>query len=50
MNLNEIKQQLHEGIENIDDEEFLLTIKELINHNYTKSPSPILSDWQQARI
>jgi len=47
---NDIKQHLFEGIENIDDNEFLLTIKELIDRKYSQSANPILSEWQLNRI
>lgn len=50
MSSNEIKQILFEGIENIDDDEFLMTIKELIDHKYSQSLSPKLSKWQIKRI
>ncbi len=50
MGTNEIKQLLYEGIENIDDQEFLLTIKELIDHRYSVSEVPTLAGWQESRI
>lgn len=50
MGTNEIKQMLHEGIENIDDHEFLLTIKELIDQKYSVEIYPELSSWQKDRI
>jgi len=50
MSSNEIKQILFESIENIDDDEFLMTIKELIDHKYSQSSSPKLSKWQINRI
>ncbi len=50
MSINEIKIRLHEGIENIDDNEFLITIKELIEHKYQSSDSPKLTEWQIKRI
>ncbi len=50
MSTDELKKHLHEGIENIDDNEFLNTIKELIEHNYSASEEPELSDWQLKRI
>ncbi|MEM9685945.1 MAG: hypothetical protein AAF934_03380 [Bacteroidota bacterium] len=50
MNTNEIKRHLFEGIENIDDSEFLMTIKELIDHKYSKTNPPKLSDWQLKRV
>ena len=50
MSTDELKRHLHEGIENIDDNEFLNTIKELIDHKYSVSRTPKLSDWQLKRI
>jgi len=50
MSIDEIKTRLHEGIENIDDNEFLMTIKELIEYKYQSSDSPKLTDWQLKRI
>ena len=50
MSTDELKKRLHEGIENIDDNEFLNTIKELIDHKYSASIEPELSGWQLKRI
>lgn len=50
MSTNEIKQQLMEGIENIDDNDFLLTIKELIDRKYSPSTLPVLTSQQKQRI
>ena len=50
MSTDELKKYLHEGIENIDDNEFLKTIKELIDHKYSASKEPELSEWQLKRI
>ena len=50
MSTEDIKGRLHESIENIDDNEFLLTIKELIEHKYQSSCSPKLTEWQLKRI
>jgi hypothetical protein len=47
MSTNEIKQQLMEGIENIDDKDFLLTIMEMIEHKYVASPVPVLTASQK---
>lgn len=49
MGTDEIKGMLHEGIENIDDKEFLLTIKEILDHKYQSTKNSI-SDWQLKRI
>jgi len=43
MSTKELKHRLFEGIENIDDNVFLLTIKELIDHKYSESAIPALS-------
>ncbi|OYT12720.1 MAG: hypothetical protein B6I19_08865 [Bacteroidetes bacterium 4572_114] len=50
MSTNEIKGKLHESIENIDDNEFLLTIKEIIEHKYQAEDSIELPEWQLKRI
>ena len=50
MSTDDLKKHLHEGIENIDDNEFLNTIKELIDHKYSASEEPELSNWQLKRI
>jgi len=50
MNADNIKRQLFESIDNIDDNELLLTIKELIDHKYSHAEEPKLADWQKKRI
>lgn len=50
MSIKEIKERLHESIENIDDNEFLITIKELIEHKYQSFDTPKLTKWQLKRI
>ena len=50
MSTDEIKNRLHESIENINDNEFLIIIKELIEHKYQPVDSPKLTDWQLQRI
>lgn len=50
MSNERIKRQLFEGINNIDDSEFLRTVKELIDHKYVHAADPELSDWQKERI
>lgn len=50
MNTDNIKRQLFESIDNIDDNELLLTIKELIDHKYAHVNEPQLADWQKKRI
>ena len=50
MNAEDIKSRIHEGIENIDDNEFLLTIKELIERKYNSPDFSDLSKIQLKRI
>lgn len=50
MSTREIKQLLHESIENIDDGEFLLAVKQIIERKYTPGNAPALSAWQLDRI
>jgi len=50
MSTDEIKVRLHESIENIDDEAFLLTVKELLEHKYQPITQPILTSWQIKHI
>jgi hypothetical protein len=50
MSTDEIKGRIHEGIENIDDTEFLLTIKELIERKYQSGDTPKLTEYQLKRI
>ncbi len=50
MSTREIKQLLHESIENIDDGEFLLAVKQIIERKYTPGSPPVLSEWQLKRI
>ena len=50
MSTEDIKSRLHEGIENIDDNEFLLTIKELIERKYNSTDFSDLSEMQLKRI
>jgi len=50
MSTQEIKQLLHESIENIDDGEFLLTVKQIIERKYKPGSPPILTKWQLKRI
>ncbi len=50
MRTDEIKGKLHESIENIDDNEFLMTIKEIIEHKYQAKDSIKLPEWQLKRI
>ncbi len=50
MNAVDIKTLLHEGIENIDDENILLSIKNLVDENYTPPDIKKLSQWQIDRM
>lgn len=50
MTTKEIKRQLFEGINNIDEPDFLLTLKEMIERKYSDSRTPILSERQVAYI
>ena len=50
MSTEEIKQLLHESIENIDDNEFLLAVKQIIERKYTPVNTLELSEWQLNRI
>jgi len=50
MSNQEIKQLLHESIENINDGEFLLAIKQIIDRKYTPASNPELTEWQIQRI
>jgi len=50
MSTEDIKSRIHEGIENIDDNEFLLTIKELIERKYDSPDFSDLSEIQLKRI
>jgi len=50
MRTEEIKSKLHESIENIDDNEFLLVVKELIDRKYSPLDYPKLSKIQHDRI
>lgn len=50
MSAQELKSILHESIENIDDEAFLLAIREMLERKYTPASSPTLAQWQIDRI
>lgn len=50
MSTEKIKTKIHESIENINDEDFLLSVKEIIDNNNNPSSFPKLSDWQMDRI
>ncbi len=50
MNTVEIKTLIHEGIENIDDRDLLLSIKDLVDEKYVSMDIKKLSPWQIQRI
>ena len=50
MTTDEIKRQLFEGINNIGEPDFLLTLKEMIERKYRETKTPILSEQQVAYI
>jgi len=50
MSTQEIKQLLHESIENIDDGAFLLAVKQIIDRKYTPGKPVTISEWQIERI
>ena len=50
MNTVEIKTLVHEGIENIDDKDLLLSIKDLVDEKYVPKDIKKLSPWQFQRI
>ena len=50
LNTQEIKIQLHNIIENIDDNDFLLTVKEIIDSKVNSFEELKLSNWQLNRI
>lgn len=50
MNARDIKTVLHESIENIDDNDFLLAVKQIIDRKYSPNKNLKPSDWQIKRI
>ena len=50
MSTQEIKQLLHESIENIDDGAFLLGVKQIIDRKYKPGDIPMIAEWQLERI
>ncbi|MDB5014399.1 MAG: hypothetical protein JWQ25_2601 [Daejeonella sp.] len=46
----DIKTLLHESIENINDEDFLIAVKQIIDRKYHPLSEPELSDSQLKRI
>ncbi|MCX6235017.1 MAG: hypothetical protein NT175_09915 [Bacteroidetes bacterium] len=50
MSTKELKELLHESIENIDDNDFLLAVREFLEFKYKPTVPPVLSDHQIERI
>ena len=50
MSTQELKMVLHESIDNIDDKDFLIAVKQIIDRKYSISENIILADWQINRI
>jgi predicted transcriptional regulator len=50
MATSKIKNIIHESIENIDDEDFLVAVKQILDRKYTSAEEPKLADWQIDRI
>lgn len=50
MSNKELKSLLHEGIENIDDKDFLVAIQQLLEKKYATAPQPKLTKSQLKRI
>ncbi len=50
MGAQNIKTLLHESIENINDEDFLLAVKQILDRKYLLSDQPQLSKEQIQRI
>ncbi len=50
MSSEEIKSVLHESIENIEDDDLLLSVKEIIDSKYRVASIPKVSDNQMERI
>lgn len=49
-NTKELKNMLHESIENIDDESFLQTVKKILDRKYEPEEEIKLNPHQQKRI
>lgn len=46
----ELKKQLHESIENIDDKELLVLAKSLLDRKYSPGETITLNEYQENRI
>jgi hypothetical protein len=49
-NTKELKKQLHESIENIDDEELLSLAKSILDRKYSPTEKVTLNTYQEKRI
>ncbi len=50
MKKNNIKNLLHESIENINDNDFLIAVKQILDRKYLPSDQPKLSKAQLLRV
>lgn len=50
MKTQKIKNLLHESIENINDEDFLLAVRQILERKYVLTEEPKLAKWQIKRI
>ena len=50
MGAQDLKNLLHEGIENISDTEFLLELKSIMDRKYSPSEEPHLAAWQIKKL
>ena len=50
MSTQELKLILHESIENINDTDFLIAVKQIIDRKYKSNESLVISEWQLKRI
>lgn len=50
MDTSDLKTKLHESIENIDDPDILLAIKEISERKYTPALQPFLTDYNIHRL
>ena len=50
MKTSQLKAQLHESIENINDEKLLITLNEISSHHYSIAKEPKLDTYQENRL
>ena len=50
MSTQELKMVPHKSIENIDDNDFFIAVKQIIDRKYSSSENITLTDWQINRI